>query len=409
MAHRSGQNGCIVTKNGYRVVRFRQDIEGQIKRKQPAVRICPATGPLRLNISQQKFRAKQIIQESGADDLQKARKIAATNRAVTFGDQAEQWLRDLQNRKRDPVKPRTLENFKSHLRWLEPRVGDIPLSDLNPAQAKILITKMAEAGLGAKTIICYFGVFRSVIASARDDQGVELYPYKWNPEFLDLPKVNREEQNRPIFTAEQIEEIISQANDPQEAMFYALEAGTGLRIGEISALRVEHFFDDALHVKQALWNGKVFIPKTAAGKRVIDLPSELSFALRHFIGNRVSGFIFRQPSSSDKPLHVSDLLRRNHHPILKKLGIEKQGFHGFRRFRVTHLRKQRVPEDLIRLWIGHSNRSVTDGYVKLSDDEAFRKTWAEKAGLGFQLKSLHLFSSVLLDTGLQTPLQVHVV
>jgi len=53
-----------------------------------------------------------------------------------------------------------------------------------------------------------------------------------------------------------------------------------------------------------------------------------------------------------------------------------------------------VAEDLTRLWIGHSNKSVTDGYVKVSDDEGFRRSAVEQAGLGFRLELLQLFPSV---------------
>ncbi len=65
---------------------------------------------------------------------------------------------------------------------------------------------------------------------------------------------------------------------------------------------------------------------------------------------------------------------------------EKTGFHSFRRFRVTHLRKQGTPEDLLRFWIGHGDKTVTDRYAKLSEDVAFRKTQAERVGIGFNLE-----------------------
>jgi hypothetical protein len=60
-------------------------------------------------------------------------------------------------------------------------------------------------------------------------------------------------------------------------------------------------------------------------------------------------------------------------------------FHSFRRFRVTHLRKQRTPEDLLRFWIGHGDETVTDRYAKLSEDMAFRKAQADRVGIGFSL------------------------
>jgi hypothetical protein len=67
------------------------------------------------------------------------------------------------------------------------------------------------------------------------------------------------------------------------------------------------------------------------------------------------------------------------------MGREKAGFHSFRRFRVTHLRKQGAPEDLLRFWIGHGDKTVTDRYAKLRQDVEFRKAVAERVGIGFSL------------------------
>jgi integrase len=81
------------------------------------------------------------------------------------------------------------------------------------------------------------------------------------------------------------------------------------------------------------------------------------------------------------------------HTILKRLGMPKLGFHAFRRFRVTHLRKNMVPEDLIKFWIGHAPQTVTDVYSKVKNDVQFRRGVAEKVGLGFELNT-EMFTSV---------------
>jgi integrase len=83
----------------------------------------------------------------------------------------------------------------------------------------------------------------------------------------------------------------------------------------------------------------------------------------------------------------SNVLRRSLHVILKGMGKEKCGFHAFRRFRITHLRKQRVMEVLLRIWVGHSTEGITDKYTveSLKRDVAYRKVTAEQAGLGFAL------------------------
>lgn len=64
------------------------------------------------------------------------------------------------------------------------------------------------------------------------------------------------------------------------------------------------------------------------------------------------------------------------------------GFHAFRRFRASVLRKERVPEDLLKFWLGHA-RTLTDTYAsQLREDVAFRQQWAECAGLGFSVVSM---------------------
>jgi len=106
--------------------------------------------------------------------------------------------------------------------------------------------------------------------------------------------------------------------------------------------------------------------------------------LENFIDGRREGFIFR--ASNGSALAQSNVLQRSLHPILASMKREKTGFHSFRRFRVTHLRKQGTPEDLLRFWIGHGDKTVTDRYAKLSEDVAFRKAQAERVGIGFNLE-----------------------
>jgi len=69
------------------------------------------------------------------------------------------------------------------------------------------------------------------------------------------------------------------------------------------------------------------------------------------------------------------------------MGLEKSGFHGFRRSRITHLRKQRVMEVLLRIWVGHSTHGITDNYTveSLKADAEFRRQAAEETGLGFHM------------------------
>jgi integrase len=140
----------------------------------------------------------------------------------------------------------------------------------------------------------------------------------------------------------------------------------------------------ALYIRQKVWNGRVQpYLKTENGIRDIDLHPDVAAMLKRFIGNRISGFLFC--SKNGLPLLQSNILKLSLHPLLKKLGQPKSGAHAFRRFRTTWLRKRCAPEDLIRFWLGHANKSVTDLYSKLKEDVTFRRKVAEQVGIGFEL------------------------
>jgi integrase len=119
--------------------------------------------------------------------------------------------------------------------------------------------------------------------------------------------------------------------------------------------------------------------------RKVDLHPSLASLVKAHVAQRTSGLLFC--TTTGKPISQTNILKRSLYPILKALGLEKAGFHAFRRYRVTHLRKNRAPEDLLRFWIGHADRSVTDSYSKVKEGVAFCQLCAANLGLGFELPS----------------------
>jgi len=334
-------------------------------------------------------RAREIISESGADTQAHFEKIESANLGITFKQQAKEWLNHVQTRKRKPIKPATAKSWENCLdKWVNPFMGDMPLSSVGNLAAKGLVARMVVENRAPKTIKNVIQVVKMVVASAINEDGDQVYPRKWNHDFIDLPEVT--DQHTPTFSAEVVQEIVSSARE-QYQMLYSLLAGTGMRMGEVSGLEIEkHISQDATTIKiqQSVWSGSVQTPKTRNAVREIDLPSNLAHMLLEFIGQRTSGFLFQ--SRTGEPLCQTNVLKRSLHPILESMKHPKAGFHAFRRFRVSWLRKNRAPEDLIRFWLGHANQTVTDGYSKLSGDTEFRKECAEKNGVGFKLPSRKL-------------------
>jgi len=386
MTRRSGQAGYVERKGNAFYVRFWMDVPGQEARKHMSVRLCPATGPGRMTQPERERRAREIISESGADTEAQFQKTEAVNLGITFRRQAERWLDHVQTRKRKPIKPATANSWENCLdKWVNPSLGDLALASVGNLAAKGLVAKMVAEGRAPKTVNNVIQVVKMVVASAINDEGEQIYPRKWNHEFMDLPEVC--EQHTPTFSAEVVQEIVFSAIG-QYQMLYALLAGTGMRIGEASGLEIgRHISSDAsvIKIQQSVWSGVIQTPKTRNALREIDLPRNLALMLREFIGEKKSGFLFR--SSTGKPLCQTNVLKRSLYPILESMNHPKSGFHAFRRFRASWLRKNRAPEDLIRFWLGHANQSITDGYSKLNGDTEFREECVEKIGLGFKIPS----------------------
>jgi integrase len=376
---RRGQVGTIAVSGKWYVVRFWKYAPGR-DRIHASERICPTDSkePGYLPKGERRRRANEIVSASGVNDAQQ---FIETNNGVTFREQAKSFLNQSMNRRRNPVKPATLSTWQNCVdKWLNPNLGDTPLASVNNAAVKSLVEKMSDAGLSAKSISNYVGLVKLIVASAIDENGEQLFPRKWNHDFIDMPIVRN--QHQPSFTAETMSAIVEKA-DGQERVLYALLAGTGLRVGEALGLDVKHFSNDCrtIAVEQSCWEGIVQAPKTKNAYRQVDVSKELAELLKAFVHGRRSGIVFQ--NRAGKPLSQTNLLRRSLHPILAELKVEKAGFHAMRRFRTTWLRKQRAPEDLIRYWLGHAKESVTDGYSKLADDLEFRLDVAEKIGVGF--------------------------
>jgi integrase len=171
-------------------------------------------------------------------------------------------------------------------------------------------------------------------------------------------------------------------------MFFVLCASGGLRHGEALGIDIKNVSPDCSTIKihQKAWRGQLHdFLKTDNGKREIDLDPAAATMLKNFIGERRGdGLLFR--SRTGKPLSQSNILRRWLHPILAVLNQPKCGAHAFRRFRLTHIRKQGIPKDLKRFWMGHDDEEIGDIYSKLKVDVEFRQDWTTRIGLGFEIQ-----------------------
>lgn len=400
MSRRTGQNGGLEKSGKWWVVRWWQDEPGQYQRTHKREKVCPISGPGSLSKSERIRRAREIVAASGANSVEHFNSVVQQKKceAITFSQQSQHWLEHLRKRKRKPVAKNTIEDWERILKnWINPHIGDCPVSDVNNRTLRELVEKMTAKELLPKTIDNYLQVPKMVVASVLDDNGNQVYPRKWNNEFIDLPIVDSSRQNRPSFSS-CIMSGLACWRYPKERMLFILAGATGMRIGEALGLEIDkHFSGDFLTItiSQKVRHCKVDERvKTASAARQVDLHSSIAKLLKSFVGERKTGFLFQ--SRNGKPLSSSNIIRRHLHPALKALGYinpytgdHKAGNHAFRRFRNTYLRNETsCPKGLRDYWLGHTGESMDDLYDRVRDNVDFRRKKAEEYGIGFELPSV---------------------
>jgi integrase len=377
LSRRTGQAGTVVqhsktwdaTAPAYG--KYWQDLPGSSARKR---RTIPLGVCRTKSVARQRLR--EFLEREGVNSKEDFYQNTAPG--VTFRQQSDWWLVSLKARKRRPVKPATVSGWRDALNaWLLPNLGEKLLADVTNKAVRELVEKMSQAGLSAKTIVNYVQVAKLVVASAVNDEGEQTYPRTWNHDFIQLPVVHKDKQHRPTVTETDLNEILSNTKKQKHVMLFSLLAATGLRIGEALALRATDFGPDCriLHVRRSVWRGQEQEPKTSNALRVVDIPEVLGNKLREYVAS-TKGYLFE--TARGRPLQQRNVLRILH-------AVKPVGFHAFRRFRLTWLRRNGVPKDLERYWMGHAPEDVGDLYSKLKDDVSFRQEWAERAGLGFEL------------------------
>lgn len=388
---RTGQNGSVFQRGFTKLWnptvnafgRFYVDLTGCETRTRRVVSlgVCSTR-----TIARRKLR--EFIEQEGVNKSSSF--VSNTTPTFTFREQAEKWIESLPTRRRKPVRPATISGWQHALdKWILPTIGDMPVAEVSNAALKLLIDTMAAGGLAAKTIVSYSLVVKLVVASVVNAEGDQVYPRKWNHDFVGMPIVEKDKQPRQTVTESEVTTILAKAL-PRYVPLFAVLAGTGLRMGEALALKRSDLSPDCrlLKVTHSIWHGKEQEPKTPAAVRVIDIPEVLAALLRDYVTDK-SGYLFTT-RKGERPLGPRNVLRALH-----DTGV-RVGFHAFRRFRTETIRRARTPQDIERLWLGHAGATVTDLYARgLRLDEAWRREWCERVGLGFSLNRLHRLQNVV--------------
>jgi integrase len=274
---------------------------------------------------------------------------------ATFQDAAAEWLRYVEH-DRD-VKPSTLSDYRHMVRRLNKTFGDTEVSRVDMAA----IDKW-RAGLscGNRTVHKYMIVLNGIFKRAMRVYGVPSNPMA----LIERPRV-RQNAEIDVYSPAEVMALVSAATDAQDKALFLTAAFTGMRMGELLALRWQDvdFGASTIRVVRSFTLGGEGTPKSGKGRSVPMVPAVATplAGLRqreHFTEGEHRVFCGVTGGHLD-----SNKLRLRYKEAQKAAGVRGLRFHDLRHTFGTRAVEQ--AESIIELkeWMGHSNVQTTTWYM----------------------------------------------
>ena len=274
---------------------------------------------------------------------------------ATFADAAAEWLRYVeQDRAR---KPSTVAGYRSIVRsQLLPAFGEAPLESITPGMIERWVGSLEVAASSRrKALVLMHGIF----SRARKVWGLPTNPVA----DVEKPPLTHG-GDIEVFSPEEVWALVRAAASEQDAAIFLTAAFTGLRRGELVALRWRDvdFTGSVLRVRSSYVEGRLSTPKS--GKvRSVPLAPDVAEALAK-LGQR------ERFTGDDDLVFVGDwggyldasALRRRYGTALNRAGLRRLRFHDLRH---TFGTRMIAKADIRRVqeWMGHADIQTTMKYL----------------------------------------------
>src|SRR5437667_2361399 len=294
-----------------------------------------------------KKKAGEVLSEKFRDSRQGP---AVERTAVTFREHATRWRRDILPTYKHSVQLGHGNILRVHL---EPKFGDRPVADITTMEIQEWITELRQhefrnskdeiirIGYASHSIDHFHEVLNADMRTA-----VQWYRLPTNPAHsVHIGKVKAATKKWAL-TPAQAGQLLPRLGLKARTMV-ALDIVTGLRRGELEAVRWEDFHesDQSLTVKAANYRGHLDDPKTEAGFRTVAIPVEVMTLLDVWKAastrTNPSDFIFA--TRNGKLENANNILRRHVYPACDALGIRRANWLTFRRTFSTWSHKNGIP------------------------------------------------------------------
>lgn len=301
---------------------------------------------------QEKLTKLQLDAANGA--------LAMEPQRLTIAQYLANWLENdvrLSNRKS------TYLDYECIVRvHINPLIGGLSLAKLSPVQVQAMFGAMERAKASARMRQKAYAVLHRAL-----NQAVKLGLVARNVCHA-VEKAKPKRVTFQVLNPEQVVRFWEAAEADRLHAMYVLAVATGLRQGELFALRWEDIditskrlsvVHQLIELKGEMELGE---PKSATGRRSVTLPDFAVQVLREhrFRMNEEgheSPWVFC--ATTGTWLRKSNVIRRSFKPILKRAELPDIRFHDLRHTAATLLLAQEVHAKIVQERLGHSQISLT--------------------------------------------------
>ncbi len=334
--------------------------------------------------------------------------VVVPSERVTFADIGREYVKDLDRKGRKRSTRAAVETaLNTHI---QPFFGERAIGSVRYEEVVDFAAALKGKGLSPKSIRNYVGTLSTLYRFA-------MHPRRrWataNPcDGIELDEVPQYEGIRYL-EPEQVETLVANA---QQGPYQALDAAifrtaamTGLRLGELCALRWRDvdWNASAIRVQSSYVMGEFGAPKSKRSFRTVPMADAVAGGLERYYqacGEPGDGeLVFADPAPNerphgDAPLEKTAVLRRLRQ-ALRAAGLdERHRFHDLRHTFGTAMAAAGVPMRTLQEWMGHRDIQTTQRYAdyapRTRDAELVAAAFAQPRSEGFTRSPTQLAEAV---------------
>jgi integrase len=284
-----------------------------------------------------------------------------------FSEWAAEWLQGLH------VKPKTRVGYESCLRnHVLPRFANRPKASITYRDCKRFVDDLRDQGLAPGTVGEARKVLRLVLREALRADAIRRNP----ADGIRIPRGDRQEMvflsPEEVFAlADSVAHPLRPRSQPQRAypgygLLVRFAAFTGLRAGEIAALRIGrlnplHRWVEVAESVEEIHGQLVYGPPKTYARRRVELPAGLADELGDHLATRPAdpeAFVFTAPDGG--AMRHSNFYGRHFKPAVRRSGLDpRTRFHDLRHTAAALMIAEGAHLLVVKERLGHSTIAVT--------------------------------------------------